>query len=303
MLRSDYQPASLLSVTPSIQPLKVFPKPPVGFNPLTASPSQLAAYGFPARPSSGASLQAWGQAMEHATQEVPPNPVLGTENWGLDGTHNGSWGGYSDLSSNNGGVSYNEVQANWNVSAIPGNSSYPNTDWQSAPKVGMWTGFGGYNSSYGPVQAGTADIATSTPQYRFWTEDAPASPVYEGPVVNADDEVFVDVTWAGNNSADYFLENETTGKYSSFQNSAPYPNFDAADYQTEEQGAYLPDFVSTQFNGCFQFWNSGTSSGYFENYGYDKFNLYDSATGHELDYPGGIQSSANGFGVYWTSGT
>lgn len=44
-------------------PPVTLPSPPPGFNPLTATPGQLARYGFPPRPRGGGALQAWERAM------------------------------------------------------------------------------------------------------------------------------------------------------------------------------------------------------------------------------------------------
>lgn len=64
------------------QPIKVYPKPPPGFNPVTASDAQLEAYGFPPRPPgaspSSPAYQAWLTAVEHAETLVPPDPVCGS---------------------------------------------------------------------------------------------------------------------------------------------------------------------------------------------------------------------------------
>lgn len=51
--------------------------PPSGFNPLVATPTQLARYGFPPRPKGGKALAEWQWAMQHAKKWVPPNPQPG----------------------------------------------------------------------------------------------------------------------------------------------------------------------------------------------------------------------------------
>ena len=113
--------------------------------------------------------------MSRAKHEVAPNPILGRQyigrplspTFGLSGTSYGNWAGYTDIGSDNGNIKYDNTSANWDVSSIPGDSSYPNNDWKYAPTAGFWTGIGGATStSDSIIQAGTADIAT-TPQYRF----------------------------------------------------------------------------------------------------------------------------------------
>jgi hypothetical protein len=110
----------------------------------------------------------------------------------------------------------------------------------------MWTGLGITSL----IQAGIASIATSTAQYRFWTEDYPNPPIFEGPAVHPGDVVYVYVEYLGSNSAYYYLENETSGNYQSFVNSAPYVGWRAANYINERvQGYYLPNFGSVGIAG------------------------------------------------------
>jgi hypothetical protein len=98
------------------QPIKIFPHPPKGFNPLTASNQEFAQYGFPKKPSNAASLQSWKQAMTRAKQEVAPNPVVGTQKWAsLSGTSDGNWAGHGNLASNNGNITYDN--GNYSVGA------------------------------------------------------------------------------------------------------------------------------------------------------------------------------------------
>lgn len=67
------------------QPVTVFPQPPVGFDPTTATAAQLKEYGFPPRPPGDpsdptvqAALQAWLKTMAARKASVPPNPICGT---------------------------------------------------------------------------------------------------------------------------------------------------------------------------------------------------------------------------------
>ena len=97
----------------SIRPVKVAPRPPVGFNPVTASNKTLEHYGFPTRPTHTAQFKAWTAAVSHAKHEVAPNPILGQQyigrprsqtNFGLSGTSYGEWAGYTDIGSDNGNI-------------------------------------------------------------------------------------------------------------------------------------------------------------------------------------------------------
>ena len=115
------------------------------------------------------------------------------------------------------------------------------------------------------MQAGTVSIANSpTPSYRMWYEDYPynPTPVYNGPVISPGNTVYVSVDYNGNSTADYFLENETTGNYTPVYNvTAPDYDGTSVDYIVEKPASSLPDFGSVPFsNAAFQ---SNTEGGYF----------------------------------------
>ena len=59
------------------QPLRTFPEPPPGFNPVTGTAAQLQEYGFPPRPpvNNAGALAAWSSAMEKVKSVSPPDPV------------------------------------------------------------------------------------------------------------------------------------------------------------------------------------------------------------------------------------
>ena len=101
---------------------------PAGFNPLTASASQLAEYGFPPRPTSPEAYLSWARAMKHAVHDVPPAGGYGT----LEGTTSGQWGGYYETSSDNGDSTYDDANATLDV-----------------PSCSETTGFGRANRSLG----------------------------------------------------------------------------------------------------------------------------------------------------------
>ena len=286
------------STVPSwAEPTYVFPKPPQGFNPLTATSQQLMTYGFPQKPSGGSKLTAWTKAMAAARNEVPPNPVVGKRPWdwgGLTGYKTtGPWAGYANLASANNDVQYLATSAYWNVSSISGNSNYPSSDWQSAPAVGAWTGIGG-TTNPDVIQAGTADIATSTPQYRFWDEDYPNAPIYEGPVVNANQQVYVNVSYDGNGQTSYYMENMATGAYSSFENSSPYYSSTSAEFIVEQGGSYLPDFGSISFTSAQDSWPGVWSN--FDSQNYEEY-LMTNSSGTTTAEPGAPSNDA--FSVYW----
>ncbi|ACV58557.1 hypothetical protein [Alicyclobacillus acidocaldarius] len=93
----------------------VFPVPPKGFNPLTATDAQLREYGFPPRPSDPQNLQQWEQEMSHWKRTLPPKvvmtnishrliPYTGTaENISESVFQTSNWSGYYNFSSYNAG--------------------------------------------------------------------------------------------------------------------------------------------------------------------------------------------------------
>jgi len=191
--------------------------------------------------------------------------------------------------------------AYWTQPAVSGDPHYNN--YQSAPDASFWTGIG-VNQL---VQAGADSIATSTPTYRFWTEDYPLGTVWEGPAIHPGDQAFVAVTYSGPLANDsggqtyFWLEDETTAQYEAFMNSTPYPGWRAANFINERLGGYyFPNFNSSIFSGCGAGDNdqdfsllltSNNDRMYMTNDG--------SSSGTILSDPGAVNNSTNGFTDYW----
>ncbi|MHB8263385.1 MAG: G1 family glutamic endopeptidase [Acidimicrobiales bacterium] len=232
------------------QPLKIFPSPPSGFNPVQANDSQLQQYGFPPRPpgSNAGALSVWTTAVTDARTRTTPHPICSDVTHAL--VYSGIWAGhvvpYNYVSSS----TFTWAESSWTQPLVPGNSNYSN--YNAAPDASFWTGLG--ISSL--IQAGADSIATGTPQYRFWTEDYPyEGTIWEGPTIRPGQEAYVYLDYQGNNQTYYFLENETTGSYQPFTNYTPDVGYNAANFINERVlGYYLPDFGST-----------GVSSNYFGN--------------------------------------
>ena len=180
-----------------------FPPVPIGFDPLTASNAQLTRYGFPSRPTGGAALQSWETAMQDAHVEVCTQGATTTAalpSGTQVTTTRSAWAGYEADSQSNSHIGFTQVQATWAASPINGNSNY-STYKTNDPMVGFWVGLGG-STTTSLVQAGILEVATATPQYRFFTQAAPGqtTPDLRGPVVNAGDEVYVSVS-----ASEYYL--------------------------------------------------------------------------------------------------
>ncbi len=279
--------------------------PPAGFNPLTASAAALKAYGFPPRPTSASALAAWTQAMEHAKTYVAPSPVWApawvspeiqpaTET----GTCSTNWAGYMDQSANNGGVAYTQTSADWVIAAVPALGGSP------VPAAAFWTGIGGWGPSGSNVidQAGTVSIANSpTPSYRMWVEDYPNPPQYVGPVISPGNTVYVSVYYEGNGQTEYYLENESTGKYTPWPASTPYYDGSSADYINEMPNGpgTLPDFGSVPFT--YAQLTGGNTDGPFADFNYTKITMYSGSncTGSVLSQPSAVGSDNESFTETW----
>jgi hypothetical protein len=233
------------------QPQHVFV--PHGFKPLHASNAQLLAHGFPPRPpkSQHQARNQWMHVIGRARRFEVPHPVCGT---GRRGTvYSGNWAGRVVPRSDFGFRLFTASQSEWVQPSVPGDTHYHN--YNDAPTVSIWTGVGVANL----MQAGVDSISTVHPRYRFWTEDFPQNMVWEGPRIRGGQTAFVYVRNAGRHRAYYFLENVTTGAYSTFSNSLPYVGTNAANFVLERpNGLYLPAFRSLSVWDSY-FWQRRTS--------------------------------------------
>jgi hypothetical protein len=151
-----------------------FPKPPDGFQPLTASDAELSKYGLPPRPTAASkneiSYATWSRAMASAKQAVTPQ-VMRTGRQHMRAlmadtkvtTHragtmySSNWAGQTILSNANsfGGGSYAEVLGEWQVPAVQqAIGTCGGTDVSA-----MWVGIDGAGSSSDVLQAGTEQDA------------------------------------------------------------------------------------------------------------------------------------------------
>lgn len=127
-------------------------------------------------------------------------------------------------------------------------------------------------------------------------EDYPAGSVWEGPPIRPGDLAYVSVQYNGNNTATYFLEDYTTGQYSSFTNSAPYVGYKAANFINERVGNYyLPNFGNTNFSNGYlgngsTTWPLTTANNIF---------YMTSSNGTLLSSPGPVNNATAGFPVTW----
>jgi len=238
-------------------------QPPPGFSPLNATNAELTQYGLPARPvgRDPGSMATWTQAMsawraaapmslaiQQASSKVPGDLAQDFES-GV-----GDWGGYVDYSSTGDESAYTGAQSVFaapNVGASCGGSNGGTT------VIGVWTGLGGYGSDGALIQSGAEageNLEGSQPQsvwQPFWELANAFSPqLLKGTnqstaiAIQPGNTVWSKTTYSSSNggTANFFIENETSGMSSSFSLTnnpltgpiSGYYYGDHADFVTEE---------------------------------------------------------------------
>jgi hypothetical protein len=171
----------------------------------------------------------------------------------------------------------------------------------------FWVGMGGWNTS-NLVQAGAdsgANNAGGSTQYEFWVEDYSTNPATNGtvweakPGVNPGDTLYVDVTYEGSTSLAY-LENETTGQYTSVYFNTPNYDGSTADFINEAVGGTYTDWSSwksTTFSGANFSYNNG--GGVINAFPSTKVIMTSNGTssGTLESKPSALNSSINGFSI------
>lgn len=140
--------------------------PPPGFSPRAATPSQLAAYGFPPRPT-GPALQSWEEAMSAFRSFADPTftfeltPV--TDAVAQAPVYGANWSGYAATATTHN--NFVAAEAAWTV---------PN-EWACSGTNGdlsIWTGVGGaQNAPNGLLQSGVGyNLVADPQQWTAWLE-------------------------------------------------------------------------------------------------------------------------------------
>ena len=287
-----------------------------GFNPLTASNAALRANGYPERPH-GTKPKWWIQAVSHAHWVYPrftshahhqpgsPSAVKSTAS-NASGSDSSNWAGNID---NNGGH-FTSIVAQWTV---PSASSPCDTNVYSS----IWPGIGsGQSSSSTLLQAGSEQDITweyvqhygykSFPTYYLWWEAYPYNAQQQINIgVNPSNNIFVNVAYYGNNTAHYYVKNNTTGTTTSFNISfsGGFTGYNAEwiTERTEENGSYPPLTNFSQMN--FSDANAAQGStwkgvGQWSHYFSVMQDPFNDDTEQVDAYPGAI--SGNGFPIYWS---
>lgn len=213
------------------------PAPSDGFDPLTASDDELAAYGFPPRPDKNVSTRAyaaWERAMRASQERVFPELELtdhfNRPNVGLGKTENGTstsynWSGVVDTTSTKsyGSTSIYYVLTEYVVpvasqayGACTGGSVYSSS----------WVGIDGWGSN-DVLQGGTESdawclLGVRTTTYYAWYEWYPSGAVKISSLpVSAGDDMFVEVWSTSATSGHAYLVNYNTNQSVTITFSAP----------------------------------------------------------------------------------
>ncbi len=243
--------------------------PPVGFNPLAATPAQLQSYGFPPKPTNLAGLASWTAAMR-AFRDVPaPNLQfsVGTpiaeelqrkaQTPGADSSVNGvvraNWAGWAATATNNTWVTAESTFPATNVGPLCGPTS----------EMSTWTGLGGDRAPR-LLQSGLVfndhipnQVSIWTP---FWEDLNPAHPnpphelVGVGDTAMAiapEDQVFSSTSYnQASHQVQFYLGDESSGQSQDViePDRESYYSGTSADFVTEftegVEGAQFQSFAT-----------------------------------------------------------
>lgn len=231
--------------------------PPVGFRPLTASDDELMQFNFPVRPTGGADLKAWTDAMSAFKSDEPSAEPLEVSLGGDAGGAGSTT--YATLYSNWAGYIAGTLNVqNHKYVAVKGNIVVPSNTGtcQLSNNLGIWIGLGGTSSN--PENLVQQGIACGNPSvgsgsaYRPFTEFANTRPPvpfcgFSSWTVGAGDVIYQNMSFqSANNKAFFYLEDQTSGVAHSC--SATPPSSWTFDGNTAEWIAEAPTGTSINFH-------------------------------------------------------
>lgn len=216
--------------------IETITQPPANFNPLTATAEELTKYGFPGRPTDKKHLEEWESAMKHAKQYAKPEQTPSAKvHSSLSNDH---WAGYIVRSVNNKNKN-NNLKPNY--VQVCGTWIQPAYFGSATPS--FWIGIGADSV----VQAGADSHASFFTHYEFWVEDWPNGTIWERyPFINGGDKLYEHIEYKGSASS-AFLENETTGQYTSVSFETPYYDGTTADFIHEAVSGIYGSWGTTPF--------------------------------------------------------
>ena len=185
-----------------------FPKPPGGFDPLTASAAERREYGFPEEPSGPGELTAWTQAMR-AYKDVPPENGCASAGSKYDQTetvrtNSTETSGYVALSAN---------VTNW--SAVSAIITQPEVKSCRNSSLSDWVALGGNQGGF--FQAGTLPFENHINAFAEYIIAGPYNPKGDQPIhhplnILPTDNVYTSVVWnAARERAETYVEDLRNG--------------------------------------------------------------------------------------------
>ena len=207
-----------------------FPRPPEGFNPLTARPEELARYGIPPKPDPDqqpALTRFWIEMYSRPLVFVAPPPLEAILPTRIRREASLNWSGASITPRN--GQQFTEVHATWEIPLVAAPAGMPGAaEYRSS----IWIGLDGqrrYFDSSLP-QLGTAQFvhapATAPPFHtwcQWWLRDNPQTyvPVILSVGVAPGQRVMASLSVLNETRVHGIIENRTTGEILPFTMDAP----------------------------------------------------------------------------------
>lgn len=306
-------------IATSVEGVYAFPAAPRGFNPFTASNTELLTYGLPDRPDQATDANGyalWERAMlalkTHAA-DVQARPysstnatLIGTPSANVDGTTSAKSSNWSGIANTNNltrwstSSSFTKVVSFWNT-PVP-NHPFGNVPCSEGPWFEVtWNGIGGFYSYDSLVQGGTASYwdgggCKGSVETYGWVEWWPSYPILTVlcsgkacPVNPGDDFLAISYGVAGTAEQHVFVEDLTqqwSGTFGLTYKSGPGLVGASAEYIVERPGCGT-DCLNALGNYIFEFFN--------DSYAYD-------GAGTQF-YPGLTSSSTYVLTMYADNGS
>lgn len=232
-----------------------FPVPPSGFNPLTATDTELDEYGFPTRPTDSERLSVWTDVMKHYKRTLQPETIqlLNRNQTEVAKSTDQPWAGYTSSEVNN-----SPWVSVWGEYIQP----EENTSTQHhSSDVDAWVGLGGYYNP-GLIQCGTTTYTKPSGDYSEYTvgwfeylSTPQIDPVYYQTLCNPGDTIFAEVDYNSvGGTAKFDVEDVTTGTNILMKTvTSLSTDYDGshADWTCEQSAPYLLDCYSVNWSYCY----------------------------------------------------
>jgi hypothetical protein len=284
--------------------------PPPGFEPPTASNSQLVELGFPPRPTDPTDLQDWSEAMTSVKVEAAPGAIQvdASNAMPLSGTNYDGWGGWA---AGTPGIHAHTYVAIKTVFWIP-----PNTGCGSTNGVGFWIGLGGTYTGYDLLQQG---VECGAPKlgggsvYRPFHQFAITQPYGQHFCNNwttwsfsTNDKIYQNMSFqTSSNTAYFYLQDENTGVYHSCGLTPPSGwawGLNTAEWIGEAPGGTSYNFGSVHFTDAMTELYSNSTWVTLDSQPLTEY-IEGSQGSNKCIAPGGIGTDGASFYDKWYSGS